>query len=117
MRGNVARRWKVSDLASEVGMSRTSFAERFKILVGGYGAARLPDALAHDDCPRCAQREDANLATIAEAIGYESDTAFSLAFKSSASRPPPDPDAAPQHGRIKGKTARCLCEEKRRPST
>jgi len=34
MRGNVARRWKVSDLASEVGMSRTSFAERFKILVG-----------------------------------------------------------------------------------
>jgi AraC-like DNA-binding protein len=41
MRGNVARRWKVSDLASEVGMSRTSFAERFKILVGAYGAARL----------------------------------------------------------------------------
>jgi AraC-like DNA-binding protein len=27
------------------------------------------------------RREDANLATIAEAIGYESDTAFSLAFK------------------------------------
>jgi AraC-like DNA-binding protein len=27
------------------------------------------------------KRDDANLATIANAIGYESDTAFSLAFK------------------------------------
>jgi hypothetical protein len=32
MHGNVARRWKVGDLASDVGMSRTSFAERFKNL-------------------------------------------------------------------------------------
>jgi transcriptional regulator GlxA family with amidase domain len=31
MHGNVVQRWKVSDLASEVGMSRTSFAERFKL--------------------------------------------------------------------------------------
>jgi AraC-like DNA-binding protein len=34
MHGNVAQRWKVSDLASEVGMSRTLFAQRFKSLVG-----------------------------------------------------------------------------------
>jgi len=34
MHGDVAKRRKVSDLASEVGMSRTSFAERFKSLVG-----------------------------------------------------------------------------------
>ena len=34
MHGDVAKRWKVIDLASEVGMSRTSFAERFKSLVG-----------------------------------------------------------------------------------
>jgi AraC-like DNA-binding protein len=34
MQRNVAQRWKVSDLASEVGMPRTSFAERFKSLVG-----------------------------------------------------------------------------------
>jgi len=27
------------------------------------------------------RRQDSNLTTIAEAIGYESDTAFSLAFK------------------------------------
>jgi len=30
---------------------------------------------------RVVRRMDSNLATIAEAIGYESDTAFSLAFK------------------------------------
>ncbi len=34
MHADVARRWKVEDLASEVGMSRTTFAERFKALVG-----------------------------------------------------------------------------------
>src|SRR5258708_3965073 len=34
MPGAVARRWKVEDLAAAVGMSRTSFAERFRALVG-----------------------------------------------------------------------------------
>jgi AraC-like DNA-binding protein len=80
MHGNVAQRWKVSDLASEVGMSRTSFAERFKSLVGMAPLEYLTRwrmTIARD----ALRREDANLATIAEAIGYESDTAFSLAFK------------------------------------
>jgi AraC-like DNA-binding protein len=80
LHGNVAQRWKVSDLASEVGMSRTSFAERFKSLVGMAPLEYLMRwrmTIARD----ALRREDANLATIAEAIGYESDTAFSLAFK------------------------------------
>jgi AraC-like DNA-binding protein len=80
MHGNVAQRWKVSDLASEVGMSRTLFAERFKSLVGMASLeylTRLRLMIARDAL-RC---KDSNLATIAEAIGYESDTAFSLAFK------------------------------------
>jgi AraC-like DNA-binding protein len=80
MHGNVAQRWKVSDLASAVGMSRTSFAERFKSLVGMAPLEYLTRwrmTIARD----ALRREDANLATIAEAIGYESDTAFSLAFK------------------------------------
>jgi AraC-like DNA-binding protein len=80
MHGNIAQRWKVSDLAGEVGMSRASFAERFKQLVGMAPLEYLTrwrmmiarDALRH---------KDSNLATIAETIGYESDTAFSLAFK------------------------------------
>ncbi len=80
MHGNVAQRWKVSDLASEVGMSRTSFAERFKSLVGMAPLEYLTRwrmTIARD----ALRREDANLATIAETVGYESDTAFSLAFK------------------------------------
>jgi AraC-like DNA-binding protein len=80
MHGNVAQRWKVSDLASEVGMSRTSFAERFKSLVGMAPLEYLTRwrmTIARN----ALRREDANLAAIAEAIGYESDTAFSLAFK------------------------------------
>jgi AraC-like DNA-binding protein len=80
MHGNVAQRWKVGDLASEVGMSRTSFAERFKNLVGMAPLEYLTRwrmTIARD----ALRRKDANLATIAEAVGYESDTAFSLAFK------------------------------------
>ncbi len=80
MHGDVAKRWKVNDLASEVGMSRTSFAERFKSLVGMAPLeylVRWRMAIARD----ALTREDANLATIAEAVGYDSDTAFSLAFK------------------------------------
>jgi AraC-like DNA-binding protein len=80
MHGNVARRWKVSDLANDVGMSRTSFAERFKNLVG---MAPL-EYLTHwrmTIARNALKRDNANLATIAETIGYESDTAFSLAFK------------------------------------
>jgi AraC-like DNA-binding protein len=80
MHGNVARRWKVGDLASEVGMSRTSFAERFKSLVGMAPLEYL--TRWRMTVARAAlRREDSNLATIAEAIGYESETAFSLAFK------------------------------------
>jgi len=80
MHADVAKRWKVIDLASEVGMSRTSFAERFKSLVGMAPLeylVRWRMTMARN----ALMREDANLATIAEAVGYESDTAFSLAFK------------------------------------
>lgn len=80
MHGDVARRWKVGDLAREAGMSRTSFAERFKNLVGMAPLEYLTFwrmAIARNEL----KREKSNLAKIAEKIGYESETAFSLAFK------------------------------------
>lgn len=80
MHRDVARRWTVSELASAVGMSRTSFAERFKRLVGMAPLEYLTQwrmMIARN----ALKREDSNLAKIAENIGYESDTAFSLAFK------------------------------------
>ena len=59
------RRWKAGDLASEEGMSRTSFAGQFKNLAGmaplGY-LARWRTMIARSAL-KC---EDSNLATIAE---------------------------------------------------
>jgi AraC-like DNA-binding protein len=80
MHGAVARRWKIEDLASLVGMSRTTFAERFKALVG------VPplDYLIRwrMTIARSALKSDhPGLASIATNIGYESETAFSQAFK------------------------------------
>jgi AraC-like DNA-binding protein len=34
MRGDLARRWKVEDMALAAGMSRSAFTQRFKTLVG-----------------------------------------------------------------------------------
>jgi AraC-like DNA-binding protein len=76
----IARRWKVEDLASKVGMSRTAFIERFKDLVG------LPP-LEYLIRWRMTVAKDAlktsndNLSSIAAAVGYASDTTFSSTFK------------------------------------
>jgi AraC-like DNA-binding protein len=80
MHGDTARRWKVEDLASEVGMSRTTFAERFKARVG------LPPLEYlirwRMTIARNALKADSeSLSDIATAVGYESETAFSSAFK------------------------------------
>jgi AraC-like DNA-binding protein len=80
MHGDVARRWKVADLASAVAMSRTSFSERFRQRVGMPPLEYLTRwrmTLAR----HALKSHDATLATIAAMVGYESETAFSLAFK------------------------------------
>lgn len=76
----IARRWKVDELASKVGMSRTAFIERFKDLVGlppleyliGWRMTIAKNAL---------KTGNDNLATIAAAVGYASETTFSSTFK------------------------------------
>lgn len=77
---DVARRRKVGDLASAVGMSRTAFADRFKRLVG---MAPLEYVIHwRMMIARNTLRNDrSKLVVVAEAVGYESETAFSLAFK------------------------------------
>ena len=80
MHRDIVRRWKVEDLASEVGMSRTSFTERFKAFVGisplDY-LTRWRMTVAQN----VLRNEDAKLSQIAERVGYESETAFSAAFR------------------------------------
>jgi AraC-like DNA-binding protein len=68
MHADVAGRWKVGDLAGETGMSRTSFAGRFKRLAGMAPLEYLTQwrmMVARN----ALNREDSNLAGIAEDIG------------------------------------------------
>lgn len=80
MHDDVTRRWTVAELGAAVGMSRSSFAQRFKALVGVppldylmqwriYLASRM---LLSGGNP---------ISMVASELGYESESAFSNAFK------------------------------------
>lgn len=75
-----ARRWTVQVLAECAGMSRTSFAVKFKEAVG---QAPL-EYLTHWRMQLAAERLATSaepLGALASALGYESESAFSTAFK------------------------------------
>ncbi|WP_165184844.1 AraC family transcriptional regulator [Caulobacter soli] len=75
-----AQRWTLQALAERVGMSRSAFAKRFKETVGTSPMEYLArwrmllagDRLAHSADP---------VSVIALSLGYESESAFSTAFK------------------------------------
>lgn len=79
MHGQIARSWTVAQLAKRVGLSRSTFFERFTHTVG------LPPmeyllawrmAVAKD----LLRRQDIELARVAERVGYSSASTFSTAF-------------------------------------
>jgi len=75
-----ARGWTVASLAAEVAMSRSAFAARFKKLVGEspmqYIARwRMNVALTW------LRNEDVSVGELADRLGYQSEAAFSRAFK------------------------------------
>lgn len=79
--------WTVDGLASEIGMSRSRFAERFSTLIGTGPMAYLTDwrmqrALQLLDDSRCSIQQ------VAAQIGYRSPAAFSRAFASKFGHPP-----------------------------
>ena len=79
--------WTIEELAKKVGLSRSVLAERFTDLVGTpplqYLAKwRMQIALGILD------GSNANVATIAARVGYESEAAFSRAFKKMMGVPP-----------------------------
>jgi AraC-like DNA-binding protein len=102
LHGRVAREWTVDDLGREVGLSRSALADRFTRLIGEppmrYLARWRIQLAAHQ-----LRTSDTPLARIAEQVGYESEAAFSRAFKRSFGVPPaawrkqgsdrPDPQA------------------------
>lgn len=77
-----ARAWTLAALASEVGVSRSGLAERFRVVVGEPPLAYLR-TLRLQRAMRQLVESDAPLARIAEAVGYRDAFAFSKAFKRS----------------------------------
>ncbi len=80
MHQDPARRWTLAALAARAGMSRSSFAQKFKSAVGASPMdylTRWRMLLAGD---RLEQSSDP-VSAIALSLGYESESAFSTAFK------------------------------------
>lgn len=92
MHADPARRWTVGTLAGEVGMSRSSFAARFRARVGDGPIEYLTRwrmLLAARDLTR-----GDPVGSVSRALGYESESAFSTAFKRVMGHPPR------RHGRL-----------------
>jgi AraC-like DNA-binding protein len=80
MHGDPAHRWTLQELARTAGMSRSTFAERFKRLVGSSPMdylTRWRMLVAGDRLRHSAD----SISSIALGIGYQSESAFSTAFK------------------------------------
>ncbi|MFC4732255.1 AraC family transcriptional regulator [Salipiger abyssi] len=82
-----ARNWSVTELAGKAGMSRTSFATRFKSRMGispiGYLTRWRILIASHRLC-----HTDLSLGQIAHEMGYGSESAFSVAFKRETGKSP-----------------------------
>ena len=87
MHGDVGRRWTVDELARAVGMSRSGFAARFRSLVGipplDY-LLRWRMQLARE----ALRRNEGSVASLADRLGYASESAFGHAFKRICGRAP-----------------------------
>lgn len=87
MHARPAEPWTLDELAREVGMSRTSFAERFTQCVGDspmhyLGRWRLQVAAG------LLERQGMNIAQVAAEVGYETEAAFNRAVKKEVGVPP-----------------------------
>ena len=81
------RDWTVAALAAEVAMSRSLFAERFSALVGEPPLSYLIRWRMHLAADLLT-RERLNVGEVSRRVGYESDAAFSKAFKRSFGQSP-----------------------------
>ena len=87
MHAEPARRWTLADLARVGGMSRSSFAVRFKQTVGESAMDYLTRWRMMLAADRLASGR-VSIATVAPAVGYDSESAFSAAFKRSFGHSP-----------------------------
>lgn len=75
-----AEAWTLASLADRVAMSRSSFAERFRRLLGESPMVYLARWRMHQAAGLLREGRDP-VAAIAERVGYESEAAFAKAFK------------------------------------
>ncbi|WP_076070952.1 AraC family transcriptional regulator [Sphingomonas montana] len=87
MHADPARRWTLADLARVAGMSRSSFAVRFKGAVGEPAMDYLTRWRMMVAADRLASGR-VSIATVAPTVGYESESAFGAAFKRSFGHSP-----------------------------
>jgi AraC-like DNA-binding protein len=85
--GRLAYRWTTEELAREVGMSRSAFADRFTRLIGEPPMRYLAQQRLQEAARRLETSAD-SLARIAFQVGYESEAAFNRAFKREFGMPP-----------------------------
>ena len=80
LHGDVARRWTVDDLSREVGLSRSALADRFSELIGVPPMHYLVSWRMQVATQRL-RNTNASIARVANLVGYDSEAAFSRAFK------------------------------------
>lgn len=81
------RNWTLGSLASEAGMSRSIFSNRFHSLVGTTPMKYLLNCRMHL-AKQTIEQTSNSLFTISEQVGYTSDSAFKKAFKRFYNRTP-----------------------------
>jgi AraC-like DNA-binding protein len=102
MHGDPARDWTIESLAREAGQSRSALAERFTTFVGQPPMQYLANWRMQIAAHLLRSGSD-SVAGVAFRVGYESEAAFSRAFKKIVGIPPgewkrhkaPEPPAAP----------------------
>ncbi len=87
MHGDVSRRWTLEELGKTAHMSRSGFASRFKQVAGLSPMEYLARWRMHVAAERLKTTSHIIL-RIANSVGYESDAAFSTAFKKAMGQSP-----------------------------
>ncbi len=82
-----AHAWTLDELAAEAGASRSALAERFAHLTG-YPPIQYLTQWRMQLAAKRLTDTNAKVATVAEAVGYDSEAAFSRAFKKATGRSP-----------------------------
>ncbi|TIP27645.1 MAG: AraC family transcriptional regulator [Mesorhizobium sp.] len=85
--GQIARRWTTEDLAREIALSRSAFAERFTRVIGEPPMRYIVRQRLEQASAQLKESAD-SIAQIAYDVGYESEVAFNRAFRREYGVPP-----------------------------